>query len=148
MSFHLGIHVIQLQIPMTGIAQYAVQSHRVWITGTVVTSILATMINAKVDNQVHGAHKPLIALSKMIWIYRMLSVAEHNMEIWESVNGEYSVHLFNNPHNLLAFVKQILAMLFCNSLSYRGGKGDFCGNNSDCQGDMKCHGVSQLARCR
>ena len=142
MSFHLGIHVIQLQIPMTGIAQYAVQSHRVWITGTVVTSILATMINAKVDNQVHGADIPLIALSKMIWIHRMLSVAEHSMEIWESVNGEYSVHFFNNnPHNLLAFVKHILAMYFF-SLSYRGVKGD------DCQGAMKCHGVTQLARCR
>ena len=80
------------------------------------------LVHAKADNRVqfaatlyrvHGATKRRIALSKMIWIYRMPSVADHlyMQEMMEkrsgSVNGEYSVHFFYNPYNLLALVEQI-----------------------------------------
>ena len=31
---------------------------------------------------------------------------------------------------------------------YSGVKGDYCGQNNDCQGNMKCHGVTKDAKCR
>ena len=52
---------------------------------------------------------------------------------------------------MLALVKQIFTQQYILFFYffYRGVRGDYCGQNSDCQGDMKCHGAdTQYAKCR
>ena len=58
----------------------------------------SVLIHAKADNRVHRAIKRQIVLSKMIWIHRMPSVVEHGCT--ESVNGEYSGHIFFIIHTI------------------------------------------------
>ena len=60
-------------------------------------------------------------------------------------------NFYYNPYNMVALVKQIFTQQYIFSFLfyfYSGVKGDYCGQNSDCQGNMKCHGNTQSARCR
>ena len=102
-----------------------VRSRRDWITGSV-----AIMMHAKADNRAQFAHKRRIVLSKMSWIHRMPSAADHHVVIQEleqtkyrseSVNGEYSVHFFFKSIQSVstALVKQIFTQRYiCLSFSF------------------------------
>ena len=99
---------------------------------------------AKTDNRVRPAVSPTTVLSKLIWIHRMPFVAI------TSVNGEYSVQFLLSSIHYDSTCKTNLhtaAHIFLFSF-YSGVKGDYCGQNNDCQGNMKCHGVTKYAECR
>ena len=143
-SFQLGIHVQQ--------ATTTSRSHQVWNTGSVVTFMrsifLPLHIYTKVNNPVHPMDANLTVSSKLIWIHRMPFIADpHNTT--ESVNGDYSVQFLLSSIQCGSTCKTNLhtaVHIFLLSF-YSGAKGDFCGQNNDCQGNMKYHGVTQDAKC-
>ena len=68
----------------------------------------------------------------------------------ENVNGKYSTLLLLLLLLIIVFAitgqtKFLTQYAYFLCSLYRGARGDYCGHNSDCQGDMKCHGVTDSA---
>ena len=110
-------------------------------------------VHAKADNRVPFANKPWIVWSKLSWIHRMASVADRHPE---SANSEHHTVYNFVFYSILQYVStrttnlhtalHILHILFL--LLYRDVRGNYCGHDNDCQGNMKCRGKTQAARCR